>query len=137
MSEKRNVTLFQNEVWRREAWDSIGRMVYEAHDNATERGFYNNTFKVIEALPPDLKEPARDDFILAQVAKIASELGEAVAVVQRNGAGDHDFLVELADVVIRIFDLVGFLPIGCDFSHVLLGKMERNRTRPYLHGKRC
>lgn len=40
---------------------------------------------------------------------------------------------ELADVAIRLFDLVG--EMGIDIEKHMLLKMEYNSTRPYKHGK--
>jgi NTP pyrophosphatase (non-canonical NTP hydrolase) len=45
------------------------------------------------------------------------------------------FASELADVVIRCFDLAGFL--GIDLDHVIRMKHEYNTTRPRKHGKTC
>lgn len=39
---------------------------------------------------------------------------------------------ELADVVIRVFDLAGFL--GIDIAQVIREKMAYNQNRPHLHG---
>jgi NTP pyrophosphatase (non-canonical NTP hydrolase) len=40
--------------------------------------------------------------------------------------------IELADVIIRIFDFCGHYKI--DIEHALMLKMEYNKTRPYRHG---
>lgn len=40
--------------------------------------------------------------------------------------------VELADALIRIFDLCGFY--GIPLEEALLVKMQYNKTRPYRHG---
>ena len=46
------------------------------------------------------------------------------------------FSVELADAIIRILDLCGFLKINIE--GVLVMKSEFNKKRPYRHGgKRC
>lgn|SRR3990167_1285955 len=42
------------------------------------------------------------------------------------------FVVELADVCIRIFDLCGAL--GLDLEGAIKAKMAYNETRPYRHG---
>ena len=42
------------------------------------------------------------------------------------------FPSELADIVIRVFDLCGHL--GIDIEEVIKKKMEYNATRPYKHG---
>jgi hypothetical protein len=45
------------------------------------------------------------------------------------------FIVELADVIIRIGDLAGALGRAEELEKVLLEKMAYNRTRPHKHGK--
>jgi hypothetical protein len=49
---------------------------------------------------------------------------------------EQDFSEELADAVIRILDVVGFLGLGEDFGDIMIAKIETNRDRPRLHGKR-
>lgn len=41
---------------------------------------------------------------------------------------------ELADIVIRCFDMADFY--GIDLEAAILEKHEFNKTRPYLHGKK-
>lgn len=42
---------------------------------------------------------------------------------------------ELADVMIRVFDLAGAL--GIDLEHEIAVKMAYNETRPFKHGRNC
>lgn len=85
--------------------------------------------------------------IPVKLVLIDSEVAEALEV-HRNEYDDsdedplhgmtemqtEDFTEELADVVIRALDLGGYfdLPLG----EVIVSKMEKNRSRPYRHGKR-
>ena len=84
---------------------------------------------------------------------IHSEISEALEELRKNPdprllyfrEADHKpegFLFEIADVIIRCLDLVGYLyatdkePIGLpDFELLLLQKMAFNATRPNKHGK--
>ena len=50
------------------------------------------------------------------------------------GSGKSAVAVELADAVIRIADLCGYL--GIDLDTVISEKMAYNETRPFKHGKR-
>lgn len=51
----------------------------------------------------------------------------------------ENLLEELADIVIRVFSLAGYLqdaePVSKTFSDILLEKMEVNLNREYKHGK--
>jgi NTP pyrophosphatase (non-canonical NTP hydrolase) len=66
---------------------------------------------------------------------IGSEVGEAVDVVQRTGSYGEEFGDELADTIIRVADLAGYL--GIDLGRAVHQKMRRNRERPRKHGKVC
>ena len=111
----------------------------EAHKTAIEHGFYAEHSDMMEALEnggADMRliEAADRDFILSQIAKVASECGEAVHAIQK-GKQPEEVAEELADVVIRILDLCGHMdmPLG----EIMIRKMEYNKTRPYKHGKKC
>lgn len=116
----------------------INHVADEAHDIAMSHGFYEDYEKLEEFLQtedrPDLADVAHRDFVLAQLAKIGSEVGECVAVVQKQqdykGLGE-----ELADIVIRTMDLSAFL--GYRLGADVMLKMAKNAARPYKHGKIC
>ncbi|MGO4890310.1 MazG nucleotide pyrophosphohydrolase domain-containing protein [Anaerobacillus sp. MEB173] len=64
------------------------------------------------------------------LALIHSEVSEAL---EADRIGDKDnFVEELADVCIRIFDLCGSKEI--DLETAILKKMDRNKQRSYKHG---
>jgi len=73
------------------------------------------------------------------IVLIHSELSEAVEYLRHgNPASDHipgfsGVEEELADAVIRIFDLAA--ERRWDVAGALVAKMEFNKTRPYKHGK--
>lgn len=111
----------------------------EAHKTAIEHGFYadhNDIMRILEDGGADMRliEAADRDFTLSQIAKIASECGEAMRAIQK-GKQPEEVTEELADVMIRILDLCGHMemPLG----YILVRKMEYNMTRPYKHGKKC
>jgi NTP pyrophosphatase (non-canonical NTP hydrolase) len=63
---------------------------------------------------------------------IVGELSEAEDALRK---GDYAHIAEeLADVVIRTADLAGGL--GFDLEKAIEEKMERNKHRPRLHGKK-
>lgn len=84
-----------------------------------------------------------------KIALIHTEISEALEVHRMFYDGEEpssysgmtptqeqDFSEELADAVIRILDVIGFYGLGEDFGDILIAKIEKNRERPHLHGKR-
>lgn len=87
----------------------------DVHAVAREHGFWDRDRNFGEAL-----------------MLVVSELGEAIEA-KRHGNEAH-VAEELADAVIRIFDLAeGF---GYYLEQAMTRKHEVNKMRPYLHGKR-
>lgn len=128
-----NTEFSLNQEQQNRILEAIHDLVNEADDNAEEHGFHEAYKALLEAVPEEQRKAARRTTILAKLGLIASEVGEAVSAVQH---GDDDLLLEeLADVMIRIFDLCGSECM--ELGHMLLHKMQKNRNRPYLHGKKC
>jgi NTP pyrophosphatase (non-canonical NTP hydrolase) len=71
--------------------------------------------------------------ILSWLAKIDSEVGEAVEAVRNDDM--NNLAEELADIVIRVFDTATCLDICMETA--IKKKMEINRNRPAKHGKKC
>lgn len=109
-----------------------------AHENAAGHGFYDEIDQSMDYLlvndQPRRAETARRNFILAQLAKIASEVGECVAVVQKQQYYEG-LSEELADITIRTMDLAAYM--NYQHGNDVAAKMERNSSRPRLHGKLC
>jgi len=94
------------------------------HKTAVEKGWHDKPRTV-------------GDFLMLMVSELAEALEE-----YRNGKDiDEVYLVdgkpegvpvEIADVLIRIFDFCGWYEI--DIEQVTLDKMEYNGIRPYRHG---
>ena len=115
----------------------INTLCHEAHNIAVEHGFYEEQVDLEEYLAskdePDKHALATTNFTLAQLAKVACEVGEAVDAIQH---GEYLQLhEELADVVIRVMDLAGYLEFR--LGDCIMFKMEKNRKRPWKHGKLC
>ncbi len=86
------------------------------HSTAKEKGFWDKERNIGEAL-----------------MLIVTELAEAMEGYRHQ---DHDnFREELADTFIRLFDLCGGLEI--DIEAEIVKKAEKNKLRPYKHGKIC
>lgn len=103
---------------------TITELVNESHKNAEYHGFWNP--------PPEIG---------TSLALIHSEISEALEE-KRQGNPDiwhadsgkpEGFAIELADAMIRIADLCGFLKI--DLESAIIEKMDYNENRPYKHGK--
>lgn len=134
------MSLFTDEKRRGEVWDALLDLTCEAHQNAKEHGFYDAHEAAVNALGESeyadrsAFQTIRRDFILAQLAKITSEVGEAVSAIQKG----EPFMEELADIIIRTLDLGCFCSMPSDeIVGAIFGKMQKNRARPYLHGKLC
>ena len=122
---------------------TITELVNQAHTNAVNHGFWET--------PPEFG---------TSIALIHSELSEALEEVRAgnrirpgkptppvyySGGGyvasaptncckkPEGYATELADAVIRIADLCGYM--GIDLEAVIKEKMGYNATRPYKHNK--
>lgn len=101
------------------------------NDVAVSKGWY-------DGITPD---NMGKHFIPAQLALITSEASEALEVyrglneeqLQELGK-NKDFSTELADIVLRVLDLSGFL--GIDIQTAIKEKHEKNKERPYRHGNK-
>lgn len=118
---------------------SINDIVEQAHDTAVEKGFYEDSETLCGFLARyeqhALSETVKRDFVLGQLAKVASEVGETVQAIQRKGIYHEDVGEELADVIIRVCDLAGYLDIN--LGRAVYQKMKINAERPRKHGKLC
>ena len=86
------------------------------HSIAKEKGFWDEERNIGEAL-----------------MLVVTELAEAMEA--HRVEDDENFKEEIADVFIRLFDLCGGL--GIDIEEQIVKKAEKNKNRPYKHGKIC
>lgn len=104
-------------------FDYVQKQIHEA---AKEKGFW-----------PEDESPN----IAEKLALIHSEISEALEadrqpepLPDKHCPDFNNFEIELADTVIRIFDLAGAK--GFSLGTAMLTKIEANAKRPHKHGKR-
>ena len=133
---------------------NINKLRDKIHETAKEKGFYDAE-RYIDVLPSDLidKNAVKHAFFAQKIALIHSEISEALEADRK---GKHSVLGvdaysqcfdkksfemwvkdtvedELADAIIRILDLAGWMKIDIE-KHVRL-KIKYNSTREFKHGK--
>ena len=95
---------------------TLNEMTKLCHDIAVAKGFWDKERNIGEAL-----------------MLIVTELAEAMEAHRKQD--EENFKEELADTFIRLFDLCGGLHI--DIQKEIEKKSEKNKNRPYKHGKIC
>jgi NTP pyrophosphatase (non-canonical NTP hydrolase) len=106
----------------------VNALVQRAYDYAKRNGFYDNEngqSLVLKLL-----------LIHSEVSEAAEELKagrDPLELRYRESDGKPEgFGIEVADILIRCFDMAGFL--GLDLERLIQSKMDFNETRPYKHG---
>lgn len=106
---------------------AIKDLVKEAHGNALKHGFWKDFVKAHD----ENRNADCNAYISQFLMLIASEVSEAEQALRKKDL--VNFREELADIVIRVFDLSGGLNI--DLQSEILKKMQKNKSREYKHGK--
>jgi NTP pyrophosphatase (non-canonical NTP hydrolase) len=92
---------------------NIKQMAVEIHQNAIDHGWWETQGSVPE--------------LLCLIHAETSEALEAYRIDDRENLAE-----ELADIVIRVFDMAEGMKI--DIEQEIIKKHEFNKTRPYRHG---
>lgn len=108
----------------------IGDWQETAHTLAVDKGWYQN------------RDPKSADCHVTMLALIAGEVHEAIEEVRDGGrihyTGENGkpegVGIELADVLLRLFDYAEFC--GIDLQSMLETKHKYNKTRQHRHGGR-
>lgn len=115
-----------------EEFNSLATNLYET---SAKNGFWN------------IDEISEFAIVPIKLALIGDEVSEALKVHRDEYEGvespklnymtvkqEQEFTEELADIIIRTLDLAGGL--GLNIGESIMEKAEKNKTRPFRHGKR-
>lgn len=109
--------------------DRIEELAILCHETAREKGFWRDNDELFGG---DVNHPI---WLLSRLGLIHSEVSEALEEVRKVGMDPTAFVEELADILIRVFDLAGGMMLGWLLAEQVNAKMEKNRQRPPMHGK--
>lgn len=112
----------------------IKELSEECHMIAREHGWWDDEI-IISALPGEKdREAMRNNLYCTKILLIHTELSEIVeALRDPKTCSKEEVSEEFADVVIRVVDLCE--QMGINLEVALARKVEKNRERPYKHGK--
>lgn len=112
--------------------ESISYLIHEAHKNARLKGFWDSPRTEAEML----------FLIITELCEAGEELRKPTEIprheilwkeIENKHLKPYGFPIEIADAVIRIFDLCGGMHI--DLMQAIQVKMSYNKIREYKHGK--
>ena len=117
-------------------------MITDCAITAKEKGFHQAH---AEMAPWRSSQFAKLALIHSEISEATEALRDAedeeelwsVSITMDNPGKLEGYLVELADAVIRIFDLVGEQDLAEDFEAIVAQKMDYNAMRPALHGRQA
>lgn len=112
----------------------IEQLAKAAYDNALMKGFHDG-----EDCPPDNRTVAEKLALIHSEVSEALEcvrVGEMKTMYRAEDGKPEGFFPELADILIRVFDLAGSFPQGAkELAKCVDSKMKFNTGRSYKHGK--
>lgn len=115
------MTVFVGEYEPQFSAVAMNGVARECYNIARDHGFH------------DGQDPFDVTVGLSKLALMCEEIGEASHALRNPSDPDEDLGTELADIVIRVMDMAWSR--GIDLGGTITAKMEKNRSRPYMHGK--
>ena len=112
----------------------LDHMAQVCHDTSRDHGFWDHEEVDLLQYHPlgDRKSKGANPSIYPEkIALMHSELSEALEALRDNDRDQEE--EELADVVIRLLDYAHAR--GFSMSRAVSAKMEKNKSRPRLHGR--
>lgn len=116
----------------------LNKLCKEAHENAVDHGWWEEekSFGELIALCHSELSEALEEYRKGEFLNIIYYSDEQGSEYGSDDPFEHlkpkGIPTELADVLIRIFDMCGHY--GIDLDEAVRIKMEYNKTRPYRHG---
>ena len=121
--------------------NSINELCKAAYENAVSKGFYENPPSIAERIALIHSEASealecdrKEQFCVANAKLGLSITNDEIFQNDYQRFVKETFEAELADIVIRVFDLAGSK--GIDLESHILAKMRYNSLRPHKHGKK-
>ena len=111
---------------------TIRNRVEEIHANALAHGWWDDTKNYDERLA---KIPEKILLVHCELSEAVEEFrNDKISTYFGEDGKPEGVFVELADAVIRIFDLAG--ACGVDLEHLIECKHHYNKTRSHRHGNK-
>ena len=110
-------------------------MLAEHIADAIERnGFWDSPEDPLHMIPKKLNLIHTEVSEATDVHHKSYDDGAEDPLVGMTPMQEEDFVDELADAVIRILDVAGYYDLA--IGDAILSKVEKNKDRPFRHGKR-
>lgn len=113
----------------------LDELAFEMHEVARSKGFYGKEcLRVVDPVTGDVEaRPLNTSLPSEKLMLIVTEVAEVQEALRDEDSAQE--AEELADVLIRVLDYAAWRGISLDAE--VNAKVEKNRQRPYLHGRKA
>jgi NTP pyrophosphatase (non-canonical NTP hydrolase) len=114
--------------------EQIDALAAQIAENAEDKGFWDSPTDPLHMVP------VKHDLVhteIAEASRVHREVYDDDAedpVIGMTPMQEQDYTEELADAIIRLLDIAGYYDL--EIGDSILAKVEKNTSRPKLHGKR-